>query len=326
MLCTVIWDVYDDSARGAMWNAIRRLIPDGPRIWSPKGIYAYWDPSTHDLLYVGLATNLPERFAQHNKLVSHSGGNKSASINEWFSKHETLGFTLIVQSAAVQIQDELAELTVGLGANSSDISRIAEGQLIELHRRKYRRWPPWNRIGGSVQGASWARPQDKSILGLLSAKEESLFVARRSLRTLSGDASSQRFEALIHTARMRALMELNASEPSALSAMSSEQRIEEIKRVLMLGEGKLVDDLTPIDDLIRTWVGRLAIASQMQSERELYLREVNSLSQVISDDKDRSAAEFLASVLQTGSEEEDGRYAREVLGTGYLDDASHIQF
>ncbi|OZD82496.1 hypothetical protein CH272_04590 [Rhodococcus sp. 05-340-1] len=121
-------------------------------------------------------------------------------------------------------------------------------------------------------------------------------------------------------------MELNASEPSALSAMSSEQRIEEIKRVLMLGEGKLVDDLTPIDDLIRTWVGRLAIASQMQSERELYLREVNSLSQVISDDKDRSAAEFLASVLQTGSEEEDGRYAREVLGTGYLDDASHIQF
>jgi hypothetical protein len=326
MLCTVIWDVYDDGTRADMWEAMRRLLPDGSRTWSPKGIYAYWDPATHDLLYVGLAANLPERFAQHNKLVSHSGGNKSAAINDWFSKHETLGFTLIIQSAAVQIQDQLSELAVGLGANSSDISRIAEGQLIELHRRKYRHWPPWNRVGGSVQGASWARPEDKSVLGLLSAAEESLFVARRSLRTLSGDAPAQRFEALIHTARMRALMELHDADPTTLSGMSSDQRIEEIKRVLMLGEGKLVDDLTPIDDLIRTWVGRLADASQRQGERELYLREANSLSQVIADDKDLSAIEFIASVLQAGSEDEDGRDAREVLRTGYLDDSSHIQF
>jgi hypothetical protein len=130
MLCTIIWDVYRDDERFQVWQAIRQLLSEDSPDWSRKGVYGYWDPETLRLLYVGLATNLPERFAQHNRLVPHSGGNKADVIDTWFSKHQKLGLTLIVQAAAVQTQDMLYSLNPLVGVESDDISRVAEGQLI----------------------------------------------------------------------------------------------------------------------------------------------------------------------------------------------------
>ena len=204
MLCTVIWDVYGNDERREIWEATRRLLPEHSRDWSRKGVYGYWDPDTRELLYVGLASNLPERFAQHNRLVTHSGGNKADAIDGWFSSHDRLGLTLLVQAAAVQILDMLFQLSPTLGVESSEISRIAEGQLIELHRLETERWPVWNSVGGSTRGAEWATPRGRSMIRLLSAADRSLFVARRTLRDLVTDKQSSRLEALVHCARMRA--------------------------------------------------------------------------------------------------------------------------
>lgn len=65
-------------------------------------MYAYWDRETHELLYLGLASDLPGRFAQHNGLVKHSGGNKTKEINAYFTDHEHLGFTVLLQGKAIE--------------------------------------------------------------------------------------------------------------------------------------------------------------------------------------------------------------------------------
>ena len=71
MLCTVIWDVYRDAERRDVWQAIRDLIPQHSADWSQKGIYAYWEPDTNELLYVGLAASLPS--GSHNTIAwSHT--------------------------------------------------------------------------------------------------------------------------------------------------------------------------------------------------------------------------------------------------------------
>jgi hypothetical protein len=184
MLCTVIWDTYRADERREVWDALQCLLSDHSPDWSRKGVYAYWNPESRRLLYVGLATNLPERFAQQNGLITHTGGNKADSINDWFIKHERLGFTVLIQAAAVEILDMLYELSPSLGAESNGIARVAEGQLVELHRMEYGYMPPWNRVGGSTLGAEWATRGGRPIIRLLSAADSSLFVARRTLRQL----------------------------------------------------------------------------------------------------------------------------------------------
>ena len=101
MLCTVIWDIYRSDERAQVWEALQSLLAEDSPDWSRKGVYGYWDPETRELLYLGLADNLAGRFAQHNGLVPHSGGNKSRQIEAWFEEHEQLGLTTMIQAAAV---------------------------------------------------------------------------------------------------------------------------------------------------------------------------------------------------------------------------------
>jgi hypothetical protein len=52
MLCTVIWDVYRDDERRDVWAALQDLLPEHSPDWSRKGVYAYWDPGSRELLRV----------------------------------------------------------------------------------------------------------------------------------------------------------------------------------------------------------------------------------------------------------------------------------
>lgn len=61
MLCTIVWDTYADDERAAVWDALTRLLPPDSPDWARKGVYVFWDPDTHELLYVGLARDLPKR-------------------------------------------------------------------------------------------------------------------------------------------------------------------------------------------------------------------------------------------------------------------------
>jgi len=229
MLCTLIWDTYTDADRLGVLAAMRRLLPRNSRDWSRKGVYAFWDPDTRELLYVGLASNIPQRFAQHNGLIAHSGGNKSNQINQWFSAHGRLGVTLLIQGAAIQILEDVHRMDWMLGADAKGLTQIAEGQLIELHKQEYGRWPPWNGVGGSIQGSEWARPSERSVIKLLSAADESLFVARRTLRDLVEDKRALQIEALLHAARMDAQRKLHGMDFDF--GNDQQENVEKIMRV-----------------------------------------------------------------------------------------------
>lgn len=323
MLATVVWDVYHNDERREILRAIKELIPDGSPDWSRKGIYAYWDPETRNLLYVGLATDLLDRFAQHNRLVSHSGGNKADAIDTWFATHRRLGFSLLIQSAAVQSLDMLYHLSPTLGVESDDISRTAEGQLIELHRMEHGQRPPWNGVGGSVRGAEWATHSARPIVRLLSAQEQSLFVARCTLRKLAANTTYQRFEALIHAARMRTLLDQHDFE--SIGALSEAEMVDRITRFLMLRDGKLIDDFGDMDAQIRNWVMALADSNARTAERECLLYEVEDLpDDVVTLSDDTAALNFIATLIASDADEQIASDALEVLNAGYLDNAPNL--
>lgn len=318
LLCTVIWDAYRDSERRELWRAIQQLLPVDSPNWSRQGVYAYWDPDdTRELLYVGLASSLPERFAQHNRLIPHSGGNKADKVDEWFRAHDRLGFTLLVQSAAVQTLDDLYAISPLLGVEKGEIPKIAEGQLIELHKMAAGKRPAWNRTGGSVLGAKWARPSGRSVIGLLSAADENLFVARRTLRELVIDDAALRHETTVHGARMAAIEEMHEVED--FDSLEPEEKVAQISRYLMLRNGKLVDDLAGADHLIRQWLVRMSDPEVMAARLEKPMADLAEMIQDARDPRDQMAAAYISMLMASGWDEQSARDAAAVLASGYLD-------
>lgn len=314
MLCTVVWEIYGTDERRDVYEAIGRLL--STRQWSPKGIYAFWDPTTRELLYVGLSSNLTERFAQHNRLVRHSGGNKADNIDAWFQDHETLGLTLLLQSAAVQFSDDIFAISPLMAGQSVEISKIAEGQLIELHRMEFGHWPPWNGVGGSVTGAEWARPAGRPMIRLMCAAEESLFVARYGLRKLAFDGAAILMESAIHFARMQSLMA--AHDPTDLRP-DDPHIVEKIQRFLMLKDGKLVDDLDSTDEDIRGWVARSA---DTDAQRAMWQQEIDKTRKLAAEtpfEADRQALQLIEAQLAEGFDEQQSLHSQLLLESGYMD-------
>jgi hypothetical protein len=200
-LATVIRDVYRSEERTELRDALRSLLPVGGYSWHPSGVYCFWDPDTRDILYIGLAKDIERRFAQHNGLVgSSTRGNKRAKIEAWFAEHPRLGYSIIVQSAAVVLLEDFGLDTF------SEIIAIGEGQLIEAHLQRFGVRPPWNAIGGSTHGATWAGPLSAGYFLLLTGRVDGLLVARRTIRQLAAEPDSVDREMTLHGARMKPCM------------------------------------------------------------------------------------------------------------------------
>lgn len=194
-------DAYMQHEAREMRAALRELFPKGGRLWSPTGVYCYFDPHTHEILYVGLAKDLQSRFAQHNALIGKDArGNKREEIAAYFEDHELLGFSVYVQSAAVILLEVMG------GETAAEIVGFGEGQLIRGHIEAFGRPPKWNRIEGSRMGAAQAGPFTRFHFGLLSGQIDALFVARRTIRQLANDFDAECHEQTLHSARLNAFM------------------------------------------------------------------------------------------------------------------------
>jgi hypothetical protein len=314
MLCTVIWDIYRSDERPQVWEALQSLLLEDSPDWSRKGVYGYWDPETKKLLYLGLANNLPERFSQHNGLVPHSGGNKSDQIEAWFERHEQLGLTTMIQAAAVGLLDLMHEISPSLGAESSEIIALGEGQLIELHRRETGARPSWNRIGGSKYGAELAIENGHSLIPILSAARDSLFVARRSLRDLTADERARTWEATIHSARMRAVLDAHDIRGLPAETPDISKRIEQL---LLVRAGHLVDDLSPSNADIMEWLRRI---EDGRANAEVHqLREgLSSLTEEIPVSSDRQVAAMLSAIVDSADFSADAKHVTDLLAARYL--------
>ncbi|MCP3811356.1 hypothetical protein NLX62_03285 [Mycobacteriaceae bacterium Msp059] len=209
-----------------------------------------------------------------------------------------------------------------LGAEARALTQIAEGQLIELHKQEYGRWPPWNGVGGSIQGSEWARPNERSVIKLLSAADESLFVARRTLRELVEDKRALQLEALLHSARMDALQKIHGMDFDL--GGDPRERVEKMTRVLMYMDGKLIDDLAPADDRIREGVQRLSDRLGMANERMTRLAQMAELAGDTTDGQERALADYLAGYMSIDGDEYNARVATDIIDSGYLDEKPNL--
>ncbi|MEV0768706.1 hypothetical protein [Nocardia salmonicida] len=167
-------------------------------------------------------------------------------------------------------------------------------------------------------------PNENAVIDLLSAAGESLFVARRLLRNLVGDEYAMSSEALVHAARMRTLLDIHEVDDKGVS---SPELVDKIARFLMLRDGKLIDDFSPVDEQIRAWVTRLADPTAMAAEREIQLNEIQTMQNGTPKlDDNGIARSFIGALLEQDQDISVAKAAAAVIETGYLDRSPRDEF
>lgn len=231
MLSTVILDAYTFDRAKEVAEAIDAVCPpEGGGPFGPGGLYAFWDPESRELFYVGIALDLGIRFRQHNGLVSAPPeGCKVDRIRSWFEDHELLGYSIVPMSPldeastvrsrrpyrddmrARRALEDLSEMT-------NDEVRDTEGKLLQAHIDRHGSLPPWNAIGGSKFGARGATPDTAPMLDFLRARYRHALTAKLQIRELAGDAMAARWENLLHVARYEMLMRHGGGSDELLRA------------------------------------------------------------------------------------------------------------
>ena len=223
MFGTVILDAYRKEEAMEVANAIDDLCsPKDAYGWASAGIYCFWDYYAEEVLYLGLAGDLAERFRQHNGILPIKKGSKQKQIEEYFSKNERLGYTIFVQSPLSQplvhrnknmyekfakqnnspVEDMLSE------QGRADI-KIVEGILIESFRKKYGHFPPWNEIGASSVGQKRVMENNINIVKSFCQPDKyymNPIVSRSTIRELSQNPEWAWYENYLHAVRINMLM------------------------------------------------------------------------------------------------------------------------
>lgn len=224
MFGTVIIDAYKKDEVIKLAEAIDDLCcPKDNYGWASAGIYCFWDYYIEEVLYIGLASDLSERFKQHNGILPMEDSScKRRQIEKYFESNERLGYTIFVQSPLSQplthrnkaayekfakqkdapIEDMLSE------QGRDDIKRV-EGILIEAYRKRHGHFPPWNKVGGSVIGQTKVMENNYNIVN--SFCKPDLFslnpiVSRSNIRELSDKPEFAGYENFLHSVRMNMLM------------------------------------------------------------------------------------------------------------------------
>lgn len=219
MFGTVIIDAYRKEETQEMSEAIEDLCcPNDNTGWASSGIYCFWDYYAEEVLYIGLAGDLAERFRQHNGILPLKQGSKQSKIEDYFSKNETLGYTIFVQSPLSQplvhrnrktyekfAKQQNSPVEDLLSEEGRDNIKIVEGILIESYRRKYGHFPPWNDVGGSTQGQNRVMENNINIVKSFCKPDQftiNPIMSRSTIRELSNNAEWEWYEIFLHTARM----------------------------------------------------------------------------------------------------------------------------
>ena len=219
--------------------------------WASAGIYSFWDYYTNEILYIGLASDLYERFRQHNGLlpISHNAC-KYNQINDYFKSHMKLGFTIFVQSPMYQplvhrnksLYEELAKKEdepCGNYVNKQGIDsiKLVEGILIEAHKIAYGVFPPWNKVGGSVIGQNNVRENNINIVKSFCNPhmyKNNPIVARSTIRELSQNPSYAHYEDYLHAVRML-MLKFEPDYNKALEAQNHFDYFGRYKRIVDSG-------------------------------------------------------------------------------------------
>ena len=174
MLATVIVSSYTSNNKIKLFDAIEELCSASDNYgWASSGVYAFWEIDTKRILYIGLAVNLSQRFAQHNDLLpTPAECCKRVQIADYLSTNPKLGYSIMVQSTLSQCinansppevmkdltifaekngyseEYELEELKRQVSSQGYEQITYMESLLITAYKAKYGKIPPWNKIHG----------------------------------------------------------------------------------------------------------------------------------------------------------------------------------
>ena len=220
LLSTFIHEKYtiDDGAELA--KALDELFtPSKDYGWASSGVYCFWNPNSYEILYVGLALDLAQRFRQHNGLIqANFNACKYTEIVEWFKGNDKLGYSVLVQSALSQpactrfnirfdlSKEEMEEQYGELIEEGHDAIVSTEGLLIAAHKKAKGKRPCWNKVGGSILGGKKATSRHIHLLRLFSGELDDWMIARKSILKLSGNPTWEKWEHYLHAIRLHAII------------------------------------------------------------------------------------------------------------------------
>jgi hypothetical protein len=219
MFGTFILDAYRSDERRAVADALEGIASARDRYgFASGGIYCFWELETRDVLYIGRAIDLPQRFRQHNGFAGKPKGSKREYIQQHFTDHEMLGFSVLVRSPNEQtssgrfrkqlrrdfgtVKDLLEDPEVR-SQTELEIA-YAEGLAIQSLVLATGALPPWNRIFGTLD--DWAATMDRPdhTREFFTGRINTLLQARSTIRELDADPTATQFESVLLGARTHA--------------------------------------------------------------------------------------------------------------------------
>lgn len=223
MFGTIILDSYTwDEIELMASNLDEICSPTDTLGWASAGIYSFWDYYTKEILYIGLASDLCVRFKQHNGLLPIAeNACKISQIKNYFSNHERLGYSILVQSPLSQpivhrnetMYRKFLETPKGMpilnyaGEEGLEHIRQAEGQLIESYKLVVGDIPPWNKIGGDTFSRKYASKDNYLyvVQAFANSTTDNYLVAKSTIREIADNATYEWFEVQLHGLRMMML-------------------------------------------------------------------------------------------------------------------------
>lgn len=212
MFASVFYDRYTRKEVGEVAYAITDLFnPFNNPIygWSPASVYLLWNPATREPLYVGYSLNVARRFAEHHGLTPcEYAACKYHQIDDYFSDHEHLAVSLLVQGSEVKVVDpaklndasKVALLESPFTIEKSFVTDI-EARLITSFANATGAVPTWNENRGSVSGQQKVDPADVKLLRLMAGQNDPL-VARGTLRQIASAPWYEGAEHYLHGHRL----------------------------------------------------------------------------------------------------------------------------
>ncbi|WP_163134874.1 hypothetical protein [Agarivorans sp. Alg241-V36] len=208
MLATYIRDMYKESDKEKLADAIEEIASAvDVNGWASSGVYCFWDPQTNHILYIGLASDLYNRFREHNGLKPClAKGCKKEPIASWFKDNDYLGYSILVQSrlSQTEVARNNGKLIKSYASDLYDPREaigISEGLLIETEKLKHGQLPPWNKISGASYGKNKASQMHIELTELFTGKRTDLRVAQKTIREIASSAEFESFELFLHGVR-----------------------------------------------------------------------------------------------------------------------------
>lgn len=217
MLATIVTEILENKDRDEVIAALEDICsPIEARGWASAGIYTFWDPTTGEILYIGLAVDLSIRFQQHlGRIQCDPAACKIEQITKYFQENKYLGYSVFLQSTLSQPfnarwrqehGDIVAREEEDQYEHKDDGLRLikrAEGILIDEHLQRFGARPQWNKINGLHGAEDLGSQQTKlTVLQSFINLQWTPLTARDTLRGLAANDRHRKYEEWLHAVRL----------------------------------------------------------------------------------------------------------------------------